>query len=86
MKLLGDFWILRVLDSLAESNKRFTELQRDLGLCSPVTLSTKLKKMEDEKLILRSKETEGIAITYSLTPLGNKALPIIEALDNFSKA
>lgn len=85
LKLLGDYWTLRILDSLREKDVRFCELQRMLDDLNPVTLTNRLKKLEEAKLIKRSEETiDKISVSYSLSPLGAKTTPIIDAYDAFA--
>ncbi len=84
MKLLGDYWTLRALDSLRHGEVRFCELQRRLDNVNPVTLTTKLKKLEAANLVVRSEETlDKLSVTYRLSELGQKTLPIIKAIDKF---
>src|SRR5436190_1917378 len=85
MKLLGDYWTLRIIDSLKVGEIRFCELQRSLDNVNPVTLTTRLKRLEKAGLIARTEETvDKISVTYSLTDNGQKVLPVIKALDRFS--
>ncbi len=85
MKLLGDYWTLRIIDDLRTGETRFCELQRDLDNINPTTLTNRLKKLEEANLIQRSEETvDKISVTYSLSSLGKEVLPIIKALDRFS--
>ena len=85
MKLLGDYWTLRIIDSLQSGDIRFCELQRTVDNLNPVTLTSRLKKLEDAQLVCRTPElTDKISVTYSLTPLGRGVIPIIDALNNFS--
>lgn len=86
MKLLGDYWTLRIIDALKLGEVRFCELQRSLDNLNPVTLTSRLKKLEEARLITRSEETvDKISVCYSLTLLGEEVLPVIEALDKFSE-
>lgn len=86
LKLLGDYWTLRIIDTLKGGELRFCELQRNIDNVNPATLTAKLRNLEEEKLIYRSEETiDRISVTYALTNLGKEALPVIKALDNFSK-
>jgi DNA-binding HxlR family transcriptional regulator len=85
MQLLGDYWVLRIIYSLASGEARFTELARAVEGINPATLSSRLKKLEEAKLINRSEETvDKLSVTYSLTNLGKEALPVITALENFA--
>jgi len=86
MKLLGDYWTLRIIDTLIADQARFCELQRNLGNLNPVTLTSRLKKLEDAGLINRREETiDKISVCYSLSDLGHEVAPVIKALDRFSE-
>lgn len=85
MKLLGDYWTLRIIDALNFGEQRFCDLQRHLDNVNPVTLTNRLKKLEEARLINRSEETiDKISVAYSLSDLGKEVLPVISALNNFS--
>lgn len=86
MKLLGDFWTLRIIDQLRDEPHRFCDLQRQLGGLNPATLTNRLKTLEEAKLISRAEETfDKISVAYSLTELGREALSVVAALDRFAK-
>ena len=86
MKLLGDFWTLRILDALRADEVRFCDLQRTLDNVNPVTLTKRLKTLEDARLIVRTEETvDKISVAYGLTTLGQETMPIISALNRFSE-
>lgn len=86
LKLMGDFWTLRIIDALKDGHLRFCELQRLVGNVNPVTLTDRLKKLEDAGLINRTEEMEDkISVDYSLTSMGREALPVIKAINQFSK-
>jgi len=86
LKLLADFWTLRIIVVLAKGEKRYCELQRALDNLNPVTLSNRLQKLEDAELVLRREEVgDKIAVSYQLTKRGLDALPIIDALNAFAK-
>lgn len=85
LKMLGDYWILAIVQSLGESEKRFTELQRELEHTSPTTLSTRLKRLEEQKIIKRKEETvDKLSVVYSLTKKGIGILPILKEIRVFS--
>ena len=86
MKTLGDFWTLRIIEFLKTGDVRFCELQRNLDNLNPATLTKRLKALEEAHIVTRSEETvDKISVTYSLTELGREALPVINALNKFSK-
>lgn len=85
MKLLGDYWTLRIIDALGKKEDRFCELQRTIGNCNPVTLTDRLKKLEEASLVNRDQDlADKNSVTYSLTGAGREALPVIEALNRFA--
>jgi DNA-binding HxlR family transcriptional regulator len=85
LKLLGDFWTLRIIDALSGGEVRYCELQRRIGNVNPVTLTSRLKKLEDARLINRTEEPiNKVAVSYSLTELGHAALPVLSAVNHFS--
>jgi len=86
IKLLGDFWTLRIIGALESGGLRFCELQRSVGNVNPVTLTDRLKKLEHAELVERSEETvDGCSVSYALTSLGREALPVISAIDQFAQ-
>jgi DNA-binding HxlR family transcriptional regulator len=84
-KLLADFWTLSIIDALSHGELRYCELQRAVGGINPVTLATRLKKLEGARLIRRHESTvDKISVSYSLSPLGRDALPVLGAINQFS--
>ncbi len=86
LKLLGDYWTLRIIDALSGGETRYCELQRRLDNLNPVTLTARLKKLEQAQLVGRREETcDRVSVAYSLTTLGKQALPVIKAMTDFSQ-
>jgi len=86
LKLLGDFWTLRIIEVIQKNELRYCEIERALGTANPVTLTNRLSKLEAAGLLLRMEEIQDkISVSYSLTAIGREALPILTALGNFSK-
>lgn len=85
-KIFGDIWNLSIVRVLAEAKQRFNELQRNLDNVSPTTLADRLKKLESYGLIVQEHQTDNrLAVIYSLTKKGKKMLPVLEAIESFSK-
>jgi len=85
LKLLGDYWTLRIIDALEPGQRRFCELQRSVDNLNPVTLTDRLKKLEDADLVKRTEDVvDKVSVVYSLSPHGREALPVIEAINTFS--
>lgn len=86
IELVGDAYILHIVSNLALKSMRFCELQRAIHDVNPTTLSSRLKKLEQEKMIVRKKETiDKISVVYELTEKGQGILPAIYELENFAK-
>ena len=87
MKLLGDYWTSRIIDALGQKAERFCDLQRAVDNCNPVTLTDRLKKLEEARLIDRMpRPDDNSKVTYALSPLGQESLSVIEALNKFAAA
>lgn len=85
LKILGDYWTLQIIQSLAQGEQRFSGLERDLPKINPTTLSNRLKKLEQQKLIVRRKETvDKLSVVYSLTDKGTATLPILKQIKVFA--
>jgi DNA-binding HxlR family transcriptional regulator len=86
LKILSDYWTLRIIDELSDgSTLRFNELERRLDTTNTATLSKRLKDMQDSSLIHRVEKSRA-DVEYSLTELGNEAIPILRAVNHFSDA
>jgi DNA-binding HxlR family transcriptional regulator len=83
-RLLGDKWILVLLRDLANGPRHFSELEASASGINPGTLVSRLRHLEDEKLIERER-VRGLPprVVYSLTDKGIAALPVVEALRCF---
>ena len=86
LKLLGDFWTLSIISALHGQELRFCELQRSLGMINPVTLTNRLQKLEEKKLLLRrTGAIDELSVSYSLTTTGKEAYKVVKALESFSE-
>lgn len=85
LKLLGDFWTLNIISALRKGELRYCDLQRAAGGVNPVTLGNRLRKLQSAGLIERNASTEDISVGYKLTELGEAALPVLIAVDTFSR-
>lgn len=85
LKLVADFWTLRIIQSLEKGSLRYCELQRSIDNVNPTTLSKKLQTLENAGLLSRTEDKDGLAVSYRLTKLGTDALPVLHAVQAFSK-
>ncbi|MFZ1721827.1 MAG: helix-turn-helix domain-containing protein [Microgenomates group bacterium] len=84
MKILGDYWTIRILDELTEGELRFCDLKRSIEEINAVTLTNRLKRLEQLRMIVRLEETvDKLSVTYKLSRLGRKAVPFVEELKRF---
>ncbi|MEV5752493.1 helix-turn-helix domain-containing protein [Actinoallomurus sp. NPDC052308] len=81
LSVIGDLWTLAIVMTLQESGMRFNELQRAIPKVNAVTLTNRLRKLEDAGIVSRVAETRSKQSTvYDLTPFGRKLLPIVDAV------
>ncbi|MCH4096222.1 MAG: helix-turn-helix transcriptional regulator [Acidaminococcus provencensis] len=80
-RLLQGKWAIAILYLLSTGPVRFNELQRKLQKINHATLSTQLKQLETEGLIVR-KEYAQIPpkVEYSLTPIGREFQPVLDSI------
>lgn len=85
LKILGDFWNLELIQTLSDGEQRFSQIQRQVKNISPTTLTNRLKKLEEQKLIQRKEETvDKLSVVYSLTEKGEGILPILKQIRLFA--
>ncbi len=85
LKILGDYWTLQIIQSLADREKRFSELERDLHAINPTTLTGRLKKLESQGILTRKRETlNKLSVVYALTDKGRGILPILAQIKQFA--
>lgn len=83
--MFGDKWTLRLASSLRDGELRFNEIETLLSINS-ATLSTRLKRLEDLGLVVRSEETiDKLSVTYKLTKFGTELLPIYDDIVRFGE-
>ena len=86
MKLLGDFWTLRIVDVIGSEQVRFCELERRLPDINPATLTKRLKALEESGVIERRVETfDKQSVCYSLTLRGEGIIPVLDSIKRFTK-
>lgn len=83
MEVLQGKWRIPIIISLTDGDKRFGEIQREIGDISPKMLSQELKALEENKIIIRTLyDSMPVTVEYSLTPLGRSTDKL---LDEFLK-
>jgi len=77
--LLSDVWTMLIIRDLLGGKMRFSEIEVSLKGVSTRTLSLKLKRLEEEKIVVKSD------LFYSLTLKGKKLKKIIDAMESWGK-
>lgn len=86
LKIFGDTWTLFIVNSLADGEKRFCEIQRFVGGVNPVTLTNRLKKLEKFGFIVRKTEqVDKLSVSYSLTKKGSAMLPVLREIEVYAR-
>ena len=81
MELLGGAWTPSIVWNLSGGPRRFGELRNDIPGISPKMLSTRLKDMEDNGVVVRTiLASSPPSAEYSLSPLGHELLPAINEI------
>lgn len=82
LSLIAGKWKLLILYNLGKRETvRFNELQRLLGNITYKTLSSNLKELEADSLVLRREYPQiPPKVEYSLTERGSSLLPILKSM------
>ncbi len=84
LKLIGDYWVLRITVELMEDDLRFCQLQRALDDINPLALTNRLKKMDEAKLITKTSQSiDKQSVVYAITEDGKRMLPFLQAMHTF---
>ena len=82
-KLVSGKWAFRILKSIADSPKRFNQIEKEIEI-TQATLSTQLKRLEKDKLICRTVYPEvPLRVEYSLTDIGKELRFVLESIEVF---
>lgn len=84
--LISGKWAILILHYLEDGPIRFNELQRRMPKMTHATLSVQLKELVENGLVERKQyETIPLKVEYSLTDMGRKFHPVIEALQHWGQ-
>ena len=85
-QLIGNKWTPLIVRDLAGGRRRFSELERSLSGISPKTLSERLKRLEEARVVERHCFAEvPPRVEYSLTEKGHALLPVIDQMRTFGR-
>ena len=84
--LISGKWAVLILLYLEEGPIRFNELLRKMPKMTHATLSVQLKSLEENGLVRRVQyEDIPPRVEYSLTDIGRKFHPVVEAMEAWGK-
>ncbi|WP_055428261.1 winged helix-turn-helix transcriptional regulator [Bifidobacterium aesculapii] len=86
LALISDKWKILIVRDLLDGTKRFSELRRSIGNISQKVLTSNLRQMEADGLVLRKVYAEvPPRVEYSLTGTGRSLKTVIDALWNWGE-
>lgn len=86
LRVIGRKGTLLILQELLSGPKRFTALEKALGV-SPRTLSERLKELEDQSIVERKAYAEvPPRVEYTLTEKGHALAPLIDAVRDWERS
>lgn len=81
---ISDKWIVLILRDLMTGTKRFGELRNSITGVSQKVLTEKLRKMEENGLLIREVFPEiPLRVEYTLTDLGRSLSPVLSAMEQW---
>jgi len=84
LKVLGNKWTALILLDMADSQKRFCEIERSLPGISPRTLSQRLEELVEHKIITKKAFAEvPPRVEYTLTDKGRDFIPVLRQMANW---
>lgn len=87
LDMIAGKWKTVILFNLASGRLRFNELMRLLPMITQRTLTTQLRELEQDGLVLRDVYPEvPTKVEYSLTPLGLSLGPILLSLKQWAES
>lgn len=81
LSLISNRWKVLIIRDLMDGTKRFGELKKSIGTISQKVLTSNLRSMEEDGLLLRKVYTEvPPRVEYTLTKTGYSLKPILDAM------
>ncbi len=81
LSLISNRWKVLILRDLMYGAKRFGELRKSLGNITQKVLTSNLREMEEDRLIIRTVYAEvPPRVEYQLTELGYSLKPVLESM------
>ena len=84
--MISDKWKVLIICKLRKGKLRFNELRRELKGVTQRVLTHQLRELEADGLVQRMIYAEvPPRVEYSLTPLGETLVPVLERLENWAQ-
>ncbi|MCC8196218.1 MAG: helix-turn-helix transcriptional regulator [Ruminococcus sp.] len=84
-KIVHGKWTMVIIYFLSQKTLRFSELKRRLPNVTEANLTKELRALENYGLVHREIYREvPPRVEYSLTPIGKKFIPVLEALETWA--
>ncbi len=81
IKMLGDRWKVQIIECLMDGTKRFGELKRELGNITQKVLTSNLRMLEENGILIRHVYAQvPPRVDYTLTDIGYNLKPVIESM------
>jgi DNA-binding HxlR family transcriptional regulator len=86
MKVFGSKWKPCIIDALARGAKRPSEIHKQLTSTTPRVLDMQLRELLDFGVVIRKNQSGyPLYVEYSLTPLGESILPVLEKMSKWGE-
>ena len=86
ISMISDKWKVVIICQLKTGTMRFSEIQRALKGITQKVLTNQLRELESDGLIFRRVYAEiPPRVEYSLTPLGETLIPVLDKLQAWAK-
>jgi len=82
MDLIGGKWKSVILYHLKDTEKRYSELRKEIPALTEMTLSLQLKQLEKDGLVSRKVfgKKPPVKVIYSLTEFGKTFIPVLDSI------
>lgn len=85
-RLIQGKWAILIMNFLSEEPLRFNELQRRMPKMTHATLSSQLKQLEAEGLVIRTEYMQiPPKVEYSLSDIGKEFQPVLESIKDWGE-
>ena len=83
IKMIGCRWKVMIIADLMNGTRRFSEIKKSLKGITQKVLSSKLKELEQDGILIR--EEAGTKVEYTLTDIGYSLRPVILSFYDWGK-